>query len=70
MKNINVRKKIGKDIISIITNNVMRRRSMNLKLSAWFFLHDRKKFWSDFRKRLHILTLEKSQYYEEVGIMR
>ena len=38
---------------------------MNLKLSAWFFLHDRKKFWSDFRKRLHILTLEKSQYYEE-----
>ena len=38
---------------------------MNLKLSAWYFLHDRKKFWSDFRKRLHILTLEKSQYYEE-----
>ncbi len=36
---------------------------MNLKLSAWFFLHDRKKFWSDFRKSLHILTLEKSQYY-------
>jgi hypothetical protein len=38
---------------------------MNLKLSAWYFLHDKNKFWSDFRKGLHILTVEKSEYYEE-----
>lgn len=38
---------------------------MNIKLSAWYFLHDKPKFWSDVRRRLHILTLEKSQYYND-----
>ena len=38
---------------------------MNVKLSAWYFLHDKKKFWNDVRRKLHILTLEKSQYYED-----
>ncbi len=38
---------------------------MNLKLTAWNFLHNKNKFWSDFRKKLHILTVEKSEYYEE-----
>ena len=38
---------------------------MNVKLSAWYFLHDKNKFWSDVRRKLHILTLEKSQYYKE-----
>lgn len=38
---------------------------MNLKLSAWYFLHDKPKFWNDVRRKLHILTLEKSQYYKD-----
>ena len=38
---------------------------MNLKLSAWYFLHDRRKFYSDLRKRLHLLTLKSSEYYPE-----
>lgn len=38
---------------------------MNLKLYAWTFLHDRRKFYSDLRKRLHLLTLESSEYYPE-----
>ena len=38
---------------------------MNIRLSAWYFLHDRNKFWSDVRRKLHILTLEKSQYYPD-----
>ena len=38
---------------------------MNLKLSAWYFLHDKPKFWSDVRRKLHILKLEKSHYYPE-----
>ena len=38
---------------------------MNLKLYAWYFLHDKPKFWSDVRRKLHVLTLEKSQYYKD-----
>ncbi len=38
---------------------------MNIKLSAWYFLHDKPKFWSDVRRKLHILKLEESQYYPE-----
>ena len=38
---------------------------MNLKLSAWTFLHDRRKFYSDLLKRLHLLTLKSSEYYPE-----
>ncbi len=38
---------------------------MNLKLSTWYFLHDKPKFYSDLRRKLHILKLEKSQYYPE-----
>ena len=36
---------------------------MNIKLYGWYFLHNKLKFWSDVRKKLHILPLEKSQYY-------
>lgn len=35
------------------------------KLYGWYFLHDRRKFNSDLLKRLHLLTLRKSQYYPE-----
>ena len=38
---------------------------MSIRLSLWYFLHDKPKFWSDVRRKLHILTLEKSQYYPE-----
>ena len=38
---------------------------MNPKLYVWYFLHDKPKFWSDTRRKLHILTLEKSEYYSE-----
>ncbi len=38
---------------------------MNIKLSAWYFLHDKPKFWNDIRRKLHILKLEESQYYPE-----
>ena len=38
---------------------------MNLKLSGWYFLHDRRKFYSDLLKRLHLLTLKSSEYYPE-----
>ena len=38
---------------------------MDVKLYLWYFLHDKPKFWSDVRRKLHILTLEKSQYYED-----
>ena len=38
---------------------------MTIKSYVWYFLHDKPKFWSDTRKKLHILTLEKSQYYND-----
>lgn len=38
---------------------------MNLKLLGWYFLNDKPKFWSDVRRRLHTLRLEKSQYYSD-----
>ena len=38
---------------------------MDIKLELWYFLHDKGKFWSDVRRKFHILTLEKSQYYPE-----
>lgn len=38
---------------------------MGLRLSGWYFLHDKPKFWCDVRRKLHILTLEKSQWYDD-----
>ena len=38
---------------------------MGLRLSGWYFLHDKPKFWSDVKRKLHILKLEESQYYPE-----
>lgn len=38
---------------------------MNLKLEAWYFLHDRRKFWSDMLRPLHLLNFERSQYYKD-----
>ena len=38
---------------------------MTIKLYVWYFLHDKPKFWGDTRRKLHILTLEKSQYYND-----
>lgn len=38
---------------------------MGIKLMLWYLLHDRKKFRSDILKKLHLLTLESSEYYPE-----
>ena len=37
----------------------------NLKLEGWFFLHNRRKFWSDLLKSIHILRPGQSEYWED-----
>ena len=37
----------------------------NLKLEGWFFLHNRRKFWSDLLKSIRILGPKQSEYWED-----
>ena len=37
----------------------------NLKLEGWFFLHNKRKFWSDILKSFHILRPEQSEYWND-----
>ena len=37
----------------------------DIKLELWYLLHDRRKFFSDLYRKLHLLTLKRSQYYPE-----
>ena len=37
----------------------------DIKLELWYLLHDRRKFFSDLYRKLHVLTLKRSQYYPE-----
>ncbi len=38
---------------------------LNIRNEMWNLLYDRRRFWSDIRRYLHILPLEKSEYYED-----
>lgn len=38
---------------------------VNVRNEIWNFLHNRRRFWSDIRRYLHKLPLEKSEYYED-----